>query len=103
MTAAGPTGAFLELRTPFVDATLLSGLAPLTASFAGRAGKTDLANAPGKPLPRDVTGRRKSGFSIPMASWLRAHRDPRGPRTSVAEPWARQWARMLIANGTACG
>ncbi len=33
-------------------------------------GKIMLAHAPGRPLPKAVLSRPKTGFSVPMASWL---------------------------------
>ena len=57
----------LEVRVPLVDHVLLSARAPLI----GALGKHVLATAPKKPIPVDVMGRAKTGFSTPIANWLR--------------------------------
>ena len=92
-------GHSLELRTPLVDAALLETLGPLVSSFAGGAGKAMLAQSPKKPLPDLVVNRSKTGFSLPMASWLsnsthiRAGTNLTAPRV----PWARRWAQSVAA------
>ena len=60
----------LELRTPLADAQLLATLAPNSRGFEGGIGKVMLANAPARPLLDTVVKRRKTGFNLPMASWL---------------------------------
>lgn len=60
----------LELRTPLVDATLLSGLVPWLRSFGGGPVKAALTNAPRQPVPASIAGKRKTGFGIPVANWL---------------------------------
>jgi asparagine synthase (glutamine-hydrolysing) len=59
----------VELRTPLVDARLLSNLTPVLAQFHRFPGKTLLANAPEKPLPDSIVHRRKTGFGIPVVHW----------------------------------
>jgi asparagine synthase (glutamine-hydrolysing) len=59
----------VELRTPLVDAHLLSNLTPVLAQFHRFPGKTLLANAPEKPLPDSIVHRRKTGFGIPAVRW----------------------------------
>jgi len=61
----------VELRTPLVDAHLLSQLQPLLPLFRRYPGKTLLANSPERPLPEQIVKRRKSGFAIPIEAWLR--------------------------------
>jgi asparagine synthase (glutamine-hydrolysing) len=101
-------GHSLELRTPLVDATLLESLGTFVSGFAGGVGKEMLAQSPKNPLPRPVLNRPKTGFSLPMATWLsdathmRARSDLpllTAPRT----PWARRWARAVLAEITECG
>ena len=101
-------GHSLELRTPLVDAKLLEALGPFVSGFAGGAGKAMLAQSPKKPLPDRVLNRPKTGFSLPMATWLsdaahmRAGSDlPRLPASGT--PWARRWARAVFAEITECG
>jgi asparagine synthase (glutamine-hydrolysing) len=87
----------LELRTPLVDAMLLETLGPYVSRFTGGAGKTMLACSPRKPLPAAVVNRQKTGFSVPMASWLSkatsrsswSHLPLLAP---AGTPWARRWA-----------
>lgn len=91
-------GHSLELRTPLVDAALLEILGPYVSGFAGGAGKGMLAQSPKKPLPESVVNRPKTGFSLPMATWLSGAAHKRAPGT----PWARRWARTVIERMTAC-
>lgn len=60
----------VELRTPLVDAYLLTQLQPLLANFARFPNKRLLANAPTKPLPEAIIQRKKTGFGIPVPRWL---------------------------------
>lgn len=75
----------LEIRLPLVDAVLTQQLAPFLPNFKGGRGKALLANAPGKPLPRAVVARRKTGFGIPVAQWTGGSAQSR-----LAGGWARQ-------------
>ena len=59
----------LEIRVPLVDVDLFRKVLPLT--FRGEATKRAMAQAPKKPLPDQVIGRGKTGFSIPVRDWLR--------------------------------
>ncbi len=59
----------LEIRVPLVDFTLLGQLGPGLARFSGGVGKEMLANAPSKPLPREIVETPKTGFQIPTAAW----------------------------------
>ena len=60
----------VELRTPLVDAALLSDLSPYLYSMQRFSGKSLLASVPEKQLPVEVTDRAKSGFGIPVERWL---------------------------------
>ena len=97
----------LELRTPLVDAQLLSTLGPYVGNFRRGISKAMLAEAPTTPLPEIVASRRKTGFSVPMASWLSKWTDHRSwseqpllapPRTS----WARRWAKVVVDGVATC-
>ncbi len=90
----------LEVRVPFVDATLLQAVAADFAALPRGAGKALLANSPSVPLPAPIQNRAKTGFSTPIAQWLqddervRAWRDV--PRLRSANcPWARRWAYQI--------
>lgn len=61
----------LELRTPLVDIALLDRVARYQPYFSESAGKKLLGTAPSVPLPPDVLNRKKSGFAIPVAQWIR--------------------------------
>ena len=95
-------GHSLELRTPLVDAKALEALGLWVTGFAGGAGKAMLARSPEKPLPDAVINRPKTGFGLPLAAWLAQAADqcawanlPMLARPGT--PWARRWARLLIA------
>jgi asparagine synthase (glutamine-hydrolysing) len=95
-------GHSLELRTPLVDAQLLETLGPFVSGFVGGAGKAMLAQSPKKPLPDRIVNRPKTGFSLPMASWL-ANSTHLAVRTDLPlltepwTPWGRRWARAVLA------
>jgi asparagine synthase (glutamine-hydrolysing) len=80
----------IELRTPLVDAKLLFDLAPYLALMKSYKGKILLANAPEKPLPEFVTKRSKTGFGIPLQSWL-GEESSTGLSTDF-----RQWANKVV-------
>ncbi|MDP3768932.1 MAG: asparagine synthase-related protein, partial [Dehalococcoidia bacterium] len=82
----------VELRTPLVDAALLDRLGPRLSAFRNGAGKRMLAQAPGRPLPRGVVSRPKTGFGLPMSEWIQDRLGPRSP----GMPWARQWALTVV-------
>ncbi len=65
----------VELRTPLVDAHLLKRLAPFLGQFKKFPNKMLLANAPIKPLPKDIITRKKTGFGIPVKKWLEESMD----------------------------
>ena len=101
-------GHSLELRTPLVDAALLETLGPFVSGFAGGAGKAMLAGSPKKPLPNLIVNRPKTGFSLPMATWLSNSKQIRAEAdlpllTAPGTPWARHWARAVLAEITGCG
>ncbi|MBE7183288.1 MAG: asparagine synthase (glutamine-hydrolyzing) [Methylobacterium mesophilicum] len=83
----------VEIRTPLVDATLLHRLAPHLAVLAGPRGKAFLAEAPSQPVPPSILSRPKSGFGIPVASWL----DEGATHPRLA---SRLWARRVLEHFT---
>ncbi len=95
----------LEVRVPLVDHRLLEAATPhAMAAWAGGArGKTLLALAPAVPLPAAIVNRRKTGFTTPVAQWIRKGviRGGRpGAYTSASEPSlsVRELA-MLVLRG----
>lgn len=95
----------LEVRTPLVDATLLTRLAPVLVKQAHLSGKRLLGRSPSKPLPTSLIERPKTGFGIPTASWTReipgldAWREVDSLRVDRC-PWARRWAYSVYAEAT---
>lgn len=79
----------VELRTPLVDAYLLSQLQPWMGVFARYPGKALLARAPAKPLPAEIIERRKTGFGIPVSNWMGAG------EVGMGGAGSRQWAREV--------
>ncbi|MEO8217773.1 MAG: asparagine synthase (glutamine-hydrolyzing) [Acidobacteriota bacterium] len=73
----------VELRTPLVDSWLLRDVQPLLTSFVDFPGKALLAGSPERPLPADILQRRKTGFGIPVDTWLKSKAGSFGLR-----PWA---------------
>jgi asparagine synthase (glutamine-hydrolysing) len=88
----------VELRTPLVDAHLLTQLVPCMRHFDAFPGKALLAQAPNRALPQVVTRRRKTGFGIPVQQWTNGGRGTPvtgyvvadGPRLSGWAGWMRQ-------------
>ncbi len=62
----------LETRVPFLNLDVLSHLerVPLSLKLHGFTRKYLLRKAMHGRLPREIIGRRKRGFSIPVAEWL---------------------------------
>ena len=79
----------LEIRVPLVDLDLFRA----TAAFSGAAealGKLTMAASPLKPLPDQVLRRAKTGFTIPVAEWLKSTE-----RTTVGHRGLREWATTV--------
>ncbi len=68
----------LEVRAPFLDASLVDELQRLPSSYkyGNRISKRLLKAAVRHRLPSSILGRPKKGFGIPVARWLRG---PLGP------------------------
>jgi asparagine synthase (glutamine-hydrolysing) len=71
--AAGAAG--LEVRTPYLSSgvTELSSKLPLDYKMHGSNRKRILKSAFADILPPGLERRRKRGFGVPVASWLRGH------------------------------
>ncbi|QDU67139.1 asparagine synthase (glutamine-hydrolyzing) [Engelhardtia mirabilis] len=92
----------LEVRVPLVDTELLERVAPLIAARAIRPGKAFLGRSPRRALPKEITDRPKSGFTVPIARWLEDEpeldvwrRLPQLARPGC--PWARRWAYTVAS------
>ena len=64
--------ASLEARVPYLDHPLVELVAgiPVAAQFR-RGRKTILKRAVGDMIPREILHRKKMGFEMPLASWMR--------------------------------
>ncbi len=89
----------VELRTPLVDAWLLRDLMPVLRSFGRLKGKHMLAASPATPLSRSIIDRVKTGFGIPLGTWMNgALGGAAVPARSVATQDgtdSRRWATAL--------
>jgi len=90
----------LEVRVPFVDASLLRAVAADFAGLPPAAGKRLLAAAPRAAVPDRIVTRAKTGFSTPIERWLKDDERIRGwrqvPRLRPRNcPWARRWAYQV--------
>jgi asparagine synthase (glutamine-hydrolysing) len=82
----------LEIRVPFVDTALYRAILPCIAAGA-RCGKAELARSPTIPLPKELLGRRKTGFSVPVREWLIAGTQ----KERKTEPGLRGWAKLVCS------
>jgi asparagine synthase (glutamine-hydrolysing) len=79
----------LEIRVPFVDATLFRKLAPLLAAEKP-PGKKDMADTLKTKLPEPVLNRAKTGFVVPVREWLLGE-------SGAAPRGLRGWAQGVYA------
>jgi asparagine synthase (glutamine-hydrolysing) len=77
----------LEIRVPLVDAHFFRTILPALAS-AQRPTKAAIASAPLRALPQDLLDRAKTGFSVPVAEWIRSG-------VAGRERGLRGWARRV--------
>jgi asparagine synthase (glutamine-hydrolysing) len=90
----------LEVRVPLVDIELLRSVAATMPSIGSANPKLVLAHSPTKALPAAITSRAKTGFTTPIATWLRASDNgeqtiDEGHAISPGGHWSRQWAEQL--------
>jgi len=62
----------LEIRTPLVDVNLFRAIAPYLVGAEQVPSKLNMAQTPAKVLPDAIVNRPKTGFSIPVQTWLDA-------------------------------
>jgi asparagine synthase (glutamine-hydrolysing) len=70
----------LEVRPPLLDNALIDFAFGLPSHYKlrrGRVGKWLLKAAAAPLLPREIIHRRKRGFGIPLANWIKTVLDPR--------------------------
>ena len=77
----------LEVRTPLVDGALTRQIAPLLLANGARC-KRYFAESPRPPLPEWLRKRPKTGFGVPLATWMEL--EPDGTSTRM-----RSWARVV--------
>jgi len=88
----------LEIRVPLVDIKLLNRLAPIAHTPFARLGKALLASSPSRFIDAGTDGVLKTGFRVPMDSWISNLQDnldgwrrvPSLARSGVH--WARRFA-----------
>jgi asparagine synthase (glutamine-hydrolysing) len=86
----------LEVRVPLVDTKLLQRVAPVTCGEFARFGKELLASTLPQQLADQHKMRGKSGFSTPIATWLRNAAANAKPDPSVPmSHWSRRWVCVL--------
>ena len=103
----------LELRVPFVDRPLVRWLAGQPSAFKHTPGrpKSALADAVADLLPPGLLQRKKRGFTLPFAIWMRGPLKPfledtfstgSVARSGLFAPVAVQahWRRFLQGNDT---
>ncbi|HYN21884.1 MAG TPA: asparagine synthase C-terminal domain-containing protein, partial [Thermoanaerobaculia bacterium] len=68
----------LEARSPFLDRDLLEHIARMPVAFKRRGGSSKIAlkRSSASRLPAATLARRKKGFGIPIAAWLRGPLSP---------------------------
>jgi len=86
----------VEIRAPLADIELLRALAPCLPALTPGAGKAALARAPKIPLPAEITGRPKTGFTVPTAVWTT------GATPTTKGLASRRWAREVFATFDVC-
>lgn len=76
-TDAMSMASSLEVRVPFIDPELIDYVAALPGSVkAGTRPKALLTAAFADVLPREVVEKKKQGFTLPFAHWMRAELKP---------------------------
>lgn len=91
----------LEIRVPLVDTRLLTSLASVLRMRQRPSGKQLMALAPMPPLPEVLRSRPKTGFSIPIDTWMKRLLSPVDSHPSIAQghgegQWARGWANLIF-------
>jgi asparagine synthase (glutamine-hydrolysing) len=61
----------LEVRVPYLDRALVEWVLSLPGDAKRGAGKALLVEAAADLLPPEILARRKQGFALPLARWMR--------------------------------
>lgn len=92
----------LEVRVPLVDVPLYRVAAPRFRSWSPGRAKVPLAGAPKAPLPQAVLDRKKTGFGLPMHTWIsESNRESQWREVPMLAhptcPWGRRWAYVVAS------
>jgi len=79
----------LEVRVPIVDVSLLHAICSLSSS--PWFNKQSMAATPLNPLPQEIVGRGKTGFSVPVRQWMTMDDG------EVGERGLRGWAKKIYS------
>ena len=82
----------IEIRVPFVDAQLLSTLAPLMLS-SRPLGKEHLADSANIGIFGKAIRKQKTGFNVPVGDWMTKLYGP--PENGEAE--YKRWAKFIYS------
>ena len=95
----------LEVRVPFLDHRLVELMARVPARYkaSGWTKKKLLKQAFSSFLPREILYRKKMGFSVPMALWLRTDLSPTMKDVLSPEELKRIPYLNVIRGRVACG
>ncbi len=96
----------LEVRVPLVDAILLERVVALGRPPDNAVPKADLAQAPQRALPQAVVHRSKTGFVVPMGTWIAANGGRKArPALDGGRPDgrldARAWSKRVLTDAAA--
>lgn len=96
----------LEVRFPLVDTTLLRRIAPIVNRRGFDTSKQLLVEAPSLPFDVEVARRRKTGFTVPIQTWMLNLRDTLDSWRAVPAlkrsdcHWSRRLAYALAHHST---
>lgn len=90
----------IELRTPFVDLSLLNRLGPYIGLFAKGRGKRYLADDLYVGIESSLGSKKKTGFGIPVENWmgqqLASENITSGP-SCRPDQWSKRWAAYIAS------
>ena len=84
----------LEIRVPFVDIELFRSLAPFIATNS-MPEKSMMAFAPTIRLPKEITNKPKTGFSVPVGEWVSVKLNSQ--KRELDQIGLRDWAIYLTS------
>jgi asparagine synthase (glutamine-hydrolysing) len=89
----------VELRTPFVDITLLNNIAPHISKFTNGVGKKILAENLYTEINKSLLFKKKNGFGMPIHNWMeeKNYFNNKLTNSQVSETGSRNWARFIAS------